>query len=95
MATKYETLEVLKGAVRINIKDYLVQREKSLADVKVSWGNNQTATDEKFFKEKKADLDSFKNQLETLLIEMNIAGGDYYIRNGKVTLLVDTSEETA
>jgi hypothetical protein len=87
MTSKYETLETLKGATTINVRDYLETREEELMDIKRKWGKGQTATDEKFFSAKDQELKQFKTQLETMIIQMGIAD-PYPLGNMNVTLIV-------
>jgi hypothetical protein len=87
MATKYETLESLKGATTIDVFDYLDTRHEELRKIKSSWGKTQTATDEKFFKEKELELRQFKTQLETMILQMGITE-PYPIGNCDIKLIV-------
>ena len=87
MANKYETLEQLKGATTIDVSDYLDTREEELRKIQRSWGKSQTATDEKFFKEKESELRQFRNQLETMILQMGITE-PYPFGNCEIKLMI-------
>lgn len=83
--SKYETLEVLKGAKAVNIWEILESRQKDLADFKSKFGQDQTAADEKFFKEKLEKLKQQQQMIEELIMDLGYRDRP---KNYKVTILV-------
>jgi len=69
------------------VRDYLETREEELHDLKRKWGKGQTATDEKFFKEKDQELRQFRSQLETMILQMGISDPNPFL-NLDITLII-------
>ena len=91
MTSKYETLEVLKGARRIKIVEVLQEKETSLKEFKAKFGKDQTAADEKFFKEKQELIRQRYDMIQELLEEM---GFEESYRKYDVTLLVSEKQRS-
>ena len=89
MTSKYETLEVLKGARRIKVVEVLQEKEKSLKEFKAKFGKEQTAADEKFFREKQDLIRQHFDMIQDLLEEM---GFEESYKKYDITILV--SEKT-
>ena len=85
MSSKYETLEVLKGAKAVNIWEVLESRQKELSDFKLKFGQEQTAADEKFFNEKQERINQQKQMIEDLISDLGYRDRP---KNYKVTILV-------
>jgi hypothetical protein len=83
--SKYETLEVLKGAKAVNIWEVLESRQKDLADFKSKFGREQTIADQKFFSEKLEKLNQHQLMIEELIADLGYRDRP---KNYKVTLLI-------
>ena len=83
--SKYETLEVLKGAKAVNIWEVFESRQKELADFKSKFGREQTVSDQKFFSEKLQKLNQHQEMIEKLIADLGYKDRP---KNYKVTLLI-------
>ena len=83
--SKYETLEVLKGAKAVNIWEVLESRQKDLADFRSKFGQEQTVADQKFFQEKKEHLDLQEQMINDFIRDLGYRDRP---KNYKVTILV-------
>lgn len=89
MSDKYETLETLKGNKVLNIQDWLRKQDDDLHHFKQQF-NDQTATDEKFFKSKELAIREQKALVETWLKELGLKNA--FIGNYEITLVVRQGE---
>ena len=91
MANKYETIEVLKGNKVLNLKEYLLEQQEKLRQVKKEFSNpnrNGALTDKTesaFFHAKEKQIDEQKIYIQKWLTHMDLTD---YFENYEITLVV-------
>ena len=87
--TKHKTYAILKGDKVLDVNKYLIKKSDDLFAMKQRF-NDQTATDEKFFREKELQIKGKQDLIREMLTEMDCK--DTMIGNHNITLIVSEPE---
>lgn len=87
--TKHKTYAILKGDRVLDVNQYLTKKSDDLFEMKQRF-NDQTATDEKFFKQKELQIQAKQDLIREMLTEMDCNGN--LINDYNITLIVSKPE---
>ena len=86
--TKHKTYAILKGDRVLDVNKYLTKKSDDLFEMKQRF-NDQTATDEKFFKQKELQIQAKQELIREMLAEMDCTN---VMANYNITLIVSKPE---